>query len=295
MIEDIRGKIVFCLVLCIITLVLLSPFIWLVIQSFQTNLELTSIPPRIKPHQEDPFINYKALLLQKFPSRSQEAIDIAIPKEARIIPKAMINSVIVALSTVVLVLVFSFFPAYTFARFKFKYRNSLLFSIVVLRMFPVIILIVPLFVMVKKIGLINNLLSLIITYTGFLIPYAIWMLVAYFETIPVEIEESAIIEGCSNLQVIIKILLPLAKPGITAVAIFVAIMSWNEFLLASIFVSSIDLFTLPIVISTFNSNIQMVAYDYMITAGVIGTIAPIMFIFFLQRYIVGGLTGGAFK
>ena len=295
MIKDIRGKIVFCLGLSIITLVLLSPFIWLVIQSFQTNLELTGIPPRIKPHQEDPFINYKALLLQKYPARSQEAIDTAIPKEARVIPKAMLNSLIVALSTVVLVLVFSFFPAYTFARFKFKYRDSLLFSVLALRMFPVIILIVPLFVMVKKIGLIDNLLSLIIVYAGFLIPYAIWMLTAYFETIPVEMEESAIIEGCSSLQVIIKILLPLAKPGIMAVAIFVAIMSWNEFLLASIFVSSIDLFTLPVVVSTFNSNIQMVAYDYMITVGVIGAIVPVMFVFFLQRYIVGGLTSGAIK
>jgi len=295
MIKNIGRKIIFYLVLSVIVLVLVLPFIWLVIQSFQTNLELSNIPPRIKPHQEDPFINYKVLLLHKSINRVEESFETEVPQSAYFIPKAILNSLIVTLGTLILVLVVSCFPAYTFARFKFKYKNFLLFSLLLLRMFPIIITIVPLFVMVNKIGLINNLLSLIISYAGFLIPYAIWMLTTYFETIPVEIEESAIIDGCSRLQVISKILLPLAKPGIMATAIFVVIVSWNEFLLAAIFMSSVDSYTLPVVVSTFTSNIQLTPYDYMITAGVIGAILPVAFVLFFQRYIVSGLTGGAVK
>jgi multiple sugar transport system permease protein len=289
------NKMIFYLVLSLLVLILLSPFLWLIIQSFQTNIELTSVPPRIKPHQKDPFINYRVLLLHAKPDRSLEAFESATPPGAYFILKGILNSLIVALGTTVVVIVFSCVPAYTFARFKFRYRNPLLYAILLLNMFPMIIVIVPLFVMINKVGLMNNLIALIICYSGFLIPYAIWMLNIYFQTIPFEIEESAIIDGCSRLQVLTKIIIPLAKPGLAATAIFLILLSWNEFLLAAIFMNSKSSYTLPVIVSTFTSQIQMTPWDVMIASGVIGAIVPVILVLFFQRHIISGLTGGAFK
>jgi len=128
-----------------------------------------------------------------------------------------------------------------------------------------------------------------------MLPYAIWMLYSYFQTVPYDIEESAKIDGCGPVNVIFRILLPVAAPGFAAVAIFVFLTCWNEFFFALILTNDIGVHTLPVVISMFSTTLQVNPHDLMITAGVLGSIPPLIIVLFFQKYIISGLTKGAFK
>lgn len=279
----------------LVMLLLISPYLWLIIQSFQTNNELADVPPRLRPHK-DPFVNYKILLFYKLPEEdSLLGWETAVPPFARFIPRGILNSFIVATGTTLLTLLLSCAPAYTFARLRFRFRDQIMFLMLGLRMFPVIIVIVPLFVMISAVGLTDNLLTLILVYSGFMVPYSNWILATYFQTIPREIEESAIVDGCNRFQVIRHVVIPLAKPGLVATGLFIALVSWNEFLLAVIITQTEVSYTLPVIISMFTQQIQMTPFDLMITAGVIGTIIPVALVMFFERHIVSGLTMGALK
>lgn len=281
--------------LSVVMLLFVSPYIWLIIQSFQTNAELADVPPRLKPH-EDPFVNYKILLFYKLPEKdSLLGWETAVPPFARFIPRGILNSFIVAVGTTVLTLLLSCAPAYTFARLKFRFRDQIMFLMLGLRMFPVIIVIVPLFVIISAVGLTDNVFTLILLYSGFMVPYSNWILATYFQTIPLEIEQSAIIDGCNRLQVIGHVVIPLAKPGLVATGLFIGIVSWNEFLLAVTVTQTEASYTLPVIVSMFTQQLQMTPFDLMITAGVIGTIIPVAMVMFFERHIVSGLTMGALK
>jgi multiple sugar transport system permease protein len=274
----------------------LSPFFWLVIHIFQTNVELASVPPRFRPHAEDPLINYKVLLFHHQPNkRAQQAYQAEVPNFTFLFPRAVFNSFFVAIGTAILTLVLACFPAYTFARVNFRYKEQLMFFTLALRMFPVIIVVIPLFIVLDKVGLIDNIFGLILCYSGFMLPYAIWMLFTYFQTIPAEIEESSIIDGCNQLQTITRIVLPLARPGLVATGLFIVLVSWNEFLFALILTHSESSYTLPVIVSMFTQHLQLTPFDLMITAGVIGTIIPIIIIFVLQKYIVKEIAVGGIR
>ncbi len=205
-----------------------------------------------------------------------------------------LNSVIVALLTTVVGVFLSCTAAYALSRFKFPGRKAGLTSFLVVQMFPATLLLLPLYVVLDKLGLLNSIAGLVLVYATTAIPFCVWTLKGYFDTLPRELEEAARIDGASPWMIFRKIILPLARPGIAVTALFSFMTAWNEFIMASTFMTDPDLYTLPVLIQT---NVTQHSATYgLFAAGAVVTSIPVMIAFYvLQKYLVGGLTAGAVK
>jgi arabinogalactan oligomer/maltooligosaccharide transport system permease protein len=205
-----------------------------------------------------------------------------------------LNSGIVALATTVIGVALSCTAAYALSRHRFAGRQGGLTSFLVVQMFPATLLIMPLYVVLNRLGLLNNMLGLVLVYATTAIPFCVWTLKGYFDTLPRELEEAARIDGASSWGVFFRIVLPLARPGIAVTALFSFMTAWNEFILASTFMTEETSYTLPVLLQ---STIGEYSADWgMFSAGAILTSIPVMALFyFLQRYLVGGLTAGSVK
>jgi len=153
---------------------------------------------------------------------------------------------------------------------------------------------VPFFLVIKNLGLLDHVLSLIITYLAVTIPFTVFILVSYFESLPDELDKAARVDGCSRFQTMTQVFLPLALPSIVAVMLFAFLTSWNEFLLALMFTQTIASQTLPIVVASFTSDFT-ISFSFINAAGVVAIIPPVILALFFERYIVSGLTAGAVK
>ena len=208
----------------------------------------------------------------------------------------MLNSVIVAVSTTALSLGFGTLAAFGLARLTYpanlKYHIS--FFILSVRMMPPIVSVLPLFLFFTFLGLHDTKLSLVIAYTGFNLPFVIWMMKGYFQEIPREMEESAMVDGDTRLGAFFRVVLPLAAPGIAATAIFCLILSWNEFLFALILTDTVDAKTLPIGIVGRITKLE-VRWGEMSAAGFASMVPIVIFAFMFQRHLVRGLSFGAVK
>lgn len=205
----------------------------------------------------------------------------------------MANSAVVAVSTTLLSVTIGAFAAYGLARFRFARREDLAFVVLAMRMLPAIAIVIPLFVMAQTIGILDTRLVLVVCYMLFNIPFSIWMLRGFFEEIPDAIEEAALIDGCSRAQVLGRIILPLAAPGLAATSIFCIINSWNEFTFA-VFLTSFRSSTLPTTVTQFLSA-SGTAWGPMAAVGVLTIVPMIVFALFVQRYMVKGLAFGGVK
>jgi arabinogalactan oligomer/maltooligosaccharide transport system permease protein len=205
-----------------------------------------------------------------------------------------LNSVIVALATTVVGVVLSCTAAYALSRFRFPGRKAGLTTFLVVQMFPATLLMLPLYVILDKLGLLNSLVGLVLVYSTTAIPFCVWTLKGYFDTLPRELEEAARIDGASQWMIFRKIILPLARPGIAVTALFSFMTAWNEFIMASTFMTDESKFTLPVLIQ---SSVGQFSSDYgLFAAGAVVTSIPVMVAFYvLQKYLVGGLTAGAVK
>ena len=209
-------------------------------------------------------------------------------------PRYFWNSFQVAALSTLLSVVISIYAAYALARIRFAGRYAFGLLMLVTQMFPHILLVLPLFLIIQRIGLLNTHAALIIAYTSFSLPFTIWLLRGFFEAIPEELEEAAAIDGASQLKTLHRIILPLAGPGLAAVTMFGFIRGWNEFLFALVFLQSRELFTLPIGLANFQEEYTF-RWDLIMAGAAIITL-PILFLFLLmQRFIVQGLLGGAVK
>ena len=205
----------------------------------------------------------------------------------------MANSAVIALTTTVISVTIAAFAAYGLARFRFARREDLAFVVLAMRMLPAIAIVIPLFVMAQTIGILDTRIVLILCYMLFNIPFSIWMLRGFFEEIPDAIEEAALIDGCSRAQVLGRIILPLAAPGLAATSIFCIINSWNEFTFA-VFLTSFRASTLPTTVTQFLSA-SGTAWGPMAAVGVLTIVPMIVFALFVQRYMVKGLAFGGVK
>jgi arabinogalactan oligomer/maltooligosaccharide transport system permease protein len=205
-----------------------------------------------------------------------------------------LNSVVVALATTVVGVVLSCTAAYALSRFRFPGRSAGLTSFLVVQMFPATLLLLPLYVILDKLGLLNSLVGLVLVYSTTAIPFCVWTLKGYFDTLPRELEEAARIDGASQWMIFRKIILPLTRPGIAVTALFSFMTAWNEFIMASTFMTNQNRYTLPVLIQ---SSVTEHTADYgLFAAGAVVTSIPVMIAFYvLQRYLVGGLTAGAVK
>jgi len=205
-----------------------------------------------------------------------------------------INSVVVALLTTVVGVALSCTAAYALSRFRFPGRKAGLTMFLVVQMFPAVLLLIPLYVVLNKLGLLNSIAGLVLVYSTTAIPFCVWTLKGYFDSLPRELEEAARIDGASPWMIFRKIILPLARPGIAVTALFSFMTAWNEFIMAATFMTDQNRYTLPVLIQ---STVTEYSADYsLFAAGAIVTSIPVMVAFYvLQRYLVGGLTAGAVK
>jgi multiple sugar transport system permease protein len=281
-------------------LYVLAPIAWLVSSSFQSEAEITSVPPHWIPEQ--PTLENFAAIFQSseevvtYENRKQgdTATGGFIPSTAVNLLPSMKNSFIVALAVVVLNLLVSVPAAYALAKIRFIGRTSSIYFMLSTRVIPDIALVVPFFLFVQKLGLMDNLWALIITYLAITVPFSIFILTGYFESLPDELDKAARVDGCSRLQTLVLVYLPLALPSLVAVVLFTFLTSWNEFLLALMFTQTPASQTMPIVVASFTSDFN-ISFSFINAAGVMAIVPPVIIAIMFERYIVSGLTAGAVK
>jgi ABC-type glycerol-3-phosphate transport system permease component len=203
------------------------------------------------------------------------------------------NSLVIAIGTTIGSLVLGVLAGYGFARFRFPGSDAVRFLVLVTRMAPRIVLVVPYYLMMQRLGLLDTWTGLLIAYISFALPFTIWLLIGFFMDVPLEIEEAAMIDGCSRVGVLLRVVLPIVAPGLVVAAIFAFLVSWNEFLFALI-LSGVKAKTLPVVIAGFNTDAGP-QYGEMSAAAVMVMLPNIVMTVALQRFLVRGLTLGAVK
>lgn len=278
----------------------LAPVAWLVSSSVQQESEITARPPHWIPHQPT-LENFAAIFAARekqvtYETRRQgdPATGGFIPSTARNLVPAMWNSTLVAVAVVLLNLIVAVPAAYAMAKIRFIGRSTSIYFMLTTRVIPDIALVVPFFLFIHKLGLLDHLGSLVITYLAVTVPFSVFILVGYFESLPDELDKAARVDGCSRLQTLLHVYLPLAAPSLVAVVLFTFLTSWNEFLLALMFTQTPASQTMPIVVAAFTSDFT-ISFSFINAAGVLAVIPPVLLAVVFERYIVSGLTAGAVK
>jgi multiple sugar transport system permease protein len=278
----------------------LAPVAWLLSSSFQGEAEITSRPPHWIP-REPTLENFEAIFQareRKVTYETRRAGDPAtggyIPSTARDLIPSMWNSLVVAVSVVLLNLLVGVPAAYAMAKIRFIGRSTSIYFMLTTRVIPDIALVVPFFLFIRTFGLLDHLGSLVITYLAITVPFSIFILVSYFESLPDELDKAARVDGCSRLQTLTRVYVPLAMPALVAVVLFTFLSSWNEFLLALMFTQTPASQTMPIVVASFASDFT-ISFAFINAAGVLAVIPPVLMAVIFERYIVSGLTAGAVK
>ena len=208
--------------------------------------------------------------------------------------RQLLNSVVISVATTILGIFLATTAAYAFSRFRFAGRKAGLMAFLVSQMFPGVLMMVPLYLILQTLGLLNASLGLIIVYATTAIPFSVWMLKGYFDTIPKDLEESAIMDGASQFTIFWRIILPLSMPAVAVTALFSFMTAWNEFVLAFTLMEEPTSFTLPVTIYAYVGE-QSVEWGKFAAASIIVSV-PVMALFFaLQKNLVGGLTAGGVK
>jgi ABC-type glycerol-3-phosphate transport system permease component len=206
----------------------------------------------------------------------------------------MVNSVIVSLSTCAVSLLIATWAAYSLARFRYRGRDAISRLILFVYMFPSILLVIPYFVLMSRIGLADTLPGLVVSYTTFSLPFSVWFLTSYMKSIPQELDNAALVDGCTRITALYRVLLPVMAPGLAATLVFVFLVSWNEFLFAYILIRSADLRTLPLGVAAYFTA-QFIPWGTVIATTVLMSIPVMVFAFIAQKWLVMGLTAGAVK
>lgn len=251
----------------------LLPIFWMIVTSFKNRIDAFAIPPVV--FFQPTLVNYyQAFIKRQF-------------------LHFLSNSLLIASSSTLFAVGISFLPAYTLARFKFKGSKNLSFFVLSLRIFPPIVVLIPYFLMMARVGLIDTHLSLVLIYTMFNTSFAIWMLQGFFKDIPVEIEEAAMIDGASMLQVMTRIVFRLSLPGTLATSVFCFIFSWNEFLLA-LTLTRTSAKTLPVGAAAFITG-RGIMWGEVMAVGTLASVPVIILLLIVQKQFVRGLTFGAIR
>lgn len=257
-----------------LALFVLLPFFWMLSVSLKPATEPFAIPARLWP--ENPTLdNYVTAFRPEFRTY-------------------FVNSMIVSGATVAITVTLGLLAAYSFARGTLVLLTALMGLVVVAQMFPHSAIIIPIYKMMREADLLNTYWALIIAYISVTLPVAIWMLRGFLIKLPVSLEEAAAIDGAGPLRVFFEIVVPLARPGIIATAVYVLIVTWQEFLFALSFTSTQDMRTLPVGLNDFIGQYG-IRYGELMASSVMVSLPVIAVFFFLQRYLVAGLTAGAVK
>jgi ABC-type glycerol-3-phosphate transport system permease component len=251
------------------------PFLWMISTAFKDSHEIFATPPSLIPQTftldnlHRLFADTRALVYLR-------------------------NSALVSFATVAVTIAAATPAAYSLTRLRFPGREQLAGTVLFTYMFAPIMIIVPFYVMMRFLGLANTRIGLVLACTAFCLPFALWMLRSFFATIPIEIEQAAMVDGANRLETVLYIVLPLALPGVIATAIFTFILTWNDYIFARILISADELKTLPVGIADLY-NASVVDWGMIMAAGLL-VLAPVVGVFFvIQKYMVAGLGAGALK
>ena len=268
------GKAVVLLLQLLLAVVILLPFFWMLSVSLKPATEPFAIPARLWP--DHPTVdNYVTAFRPEF-------------------RQYFLNSVIVSAATLAITIPLALLAAYSFTRLQMRLLSVFLVLIIVAQMFPSSAIIIPLYKMVKGAGLLNTYAALVIAYITVTLPVAIWMLRGFLAKLPGTLEEAAAIDGATPLQAFFQIVVPLCRPGIVATAVFVLIVTWQEFLFALSFTSTKEMRTLPVGVNDYIGQYG-IRYGELMANAVMISLPVVIAFFFLQRHFVAGLTQGAVK
>lgn len=208
--------------------------------------------------------------------------------------KSIFNSLFVSLAAMIFCVAIAAFAGYAISRFKGKIFSGFIGLLLVLQMLPMMLTLIPMFTIYKGLGLNNTHAGLIVAYISSSLTFAIWLLKGFFDSVPLDLEESALIDGCSRFQAFVRIILPISKPGLATVAIFTFVRSWNEYMVARILIQSDELKTINLALQKFVQE-NLVDWSLLSTGAVIATVPTLFFLLFAQKYLVQGLMAGAVK
>jgi len=265
-------KVIVYLSYALIVLIMLFPIFWTFITSIRIPADIFKFPPTLLP-QKITLANYFHVFTKT------------------LIPRQFLNSLFVSLGTILVTITMSSLSGYGFARGRFRGKTSLLFAILVTHMVTGLSNIIALYTLAYKLKLLDSLVFLAFVYSALVVPFGVWFMKGFFEGIPSELEEAALVDGCSRFQAFYKIVLPLARPGLIAVAVFSFVMSWNEFLIALILISAEASKTLPLGIYTFVSYYGL-EWGYITATAIVGVVPITVLFLALQKYFVTGLVKG---
>lgn len=204
------------------------------------------------------------------------------------------NSMIVAFISVIFIVLFAILIGYALSRFKFRGKRLFVMLLLCTQFVPGVMLLIPLFMIFKSLGLISNLGSLVIGYTTFQLPFNAILMRGFIQNVPYEIEEAAMVDGCNRIQGIYHVILPILLPGIVATAAFAFISCWNEFIFALMFISRNDSFTIPVALNSMQGEYD-INYGYLAAGSIIAMIPPFLMFTYVQKYLVQGLSAGSVK
>ncbi|HET9069713.1 MAG TPA: carbohydrate ABC transporter permease [Amaricoccus sp.] len=257
-----------------IVILAIGPFAWLALTALTPSAAITATGVSLAPAGWS-FANFERLLVHtSFVGN-------------------MGHSLIVATGTVLLGLLVSVTAAYAFSRFRFRGRRLLMLQFLLVNMFPVVLLILPLFILMRWLGLLDTHLALILANATVAIPFAVWMLTSYLDAIPRSLDEAAMIDGCSRLAALRRVVLPLALPGIVSTGIYIFITAWNEYLYA-LTLTGRNVRTVTVAIQTLIGEFQ-IEWGLLAAGGIVGALPVVLLFLLVQRRLVGGLTQGAVK
>jgi multiple sugar transport system permease protein len=261
-------------------LVILAPFAYLLFASLVGQSDLLARPMRWWPEHWT-FSRYREI----FGSGQNVATGFR---------SSMINSFVVALCTTVISLVIGTLGGYALARLRFPLRRFTLLSFLVTYMLPPIALLIPLYLLVSRFGLLDTKLGLVIVYCSLATPFSLWTMSNFLGSLPADLEEAARVDGCSRLGALFRVILPLARPGIVATGLFAFLLCWDEFMYALIFTSTPAAKTIPVAIAEFTGR-NAVDFGLIAAGGILASLPPVLLTLVFQRYLIEGLSAGAVK
>ncbi|MGN7797603.1 carbohydrate ABC transporter permease [Leifsonia sp. 22587] len=276
-----RNSILIHLAALVVAVVILLPFGWMVIASVTPQRILISTPLQWIPDTLD-WSRYELIF-----RGGAESVGATFRA-------ALANTTIVAVGTVAVSMVVGILGAYAFARLRFRFRQAVLILFLATYMLPQIALLIPLYLILNSLGLLDSVVGLIIVDCSLVVPFVLWILSNYFLTIPEELEEAARIDGASRLGALFRVVLPAARPGIFAAIMFAFLLAWDEFMYALIFTSSNAAKTLPVAISEFAGR-YTTDFGLVAAGGILAALPPIIVALIFQRYVVSGMAAGAVK
>lgn len=261
--------------LTILAIIAVFPLAWIIVSSLKGKGEIVSNPTVFFP-KEISFENYRIVF------------------EEMGFGTNVLNSIMIAGGTTLVAITISCLGAYGIVRFMPRFGNAITRALITTYMFPAILLAVPYSIIMGKLGMVNNRLGLIVVYMTFSVPYAVWLLVGFFKTVPLEIEEAARVDGASKMQTFTKVVMPIVAPGVVAVAIYTFINAWNEFLYSLILMNSSSKMTAAVALKSLEGQ-EVLDWGVMMAASAVVVVPSVIFFMLIQKKIAGGLAQGSVK